>query len=63
VYAPAKSPEPTIRASDLSRWLPSRLVKGLAGGGYITPNEADMPHELSRVRSDVAHGRLDLAPT
>ncbi len=50
-------------APDLSRRLPSRLIEGLAGGGYITPDEADMPRELSRVRSDVSHGRLDLTPT
>ena len=41
----------------------SRLVEGLAGEGYITPDEADIIRQVSRFRAQIAHGRLDLMPT
>lgn len=40
----------------------SRLIEGLAGLGYITPDEADLIRQLSRMRAQIAHGRLDLVP-
>lgn len=42
---------------------PARLLETLASGGYITPDEADKLRELSKIRNEVAHGRLDLVPT
>ncbi len=42
---------------------PARLLETLASNGYITPDEADMLRQLGRVRNQLAHGRLDLAPT
>lgn len=44
-------PQPTLR-----------LIEGLAGQGYITPDEADLIRQLSRMRGQIAHGRLDLVP-
>ncbi|MHB0734244.1 MAG: hypothetical protein DI601_06395 [Azospirillum brasilense] len=41
----------------------SRLVEGLAGEGYITPDEADIIRQLSQTRAQIAHGRLDLTPS
>lgn len=40
----------------------SRLIEGLAGEGYITPDEADIIRQVSRFRVQIAHGRLDLVP-
>ncbi|TDG25771.1 hypothetical protein [Paracraurococcus ruber] len=39
------------------------ITEALAREGYVTPDEADILRGLSRVRSEVAHGRLDLTPT
>ena len=39
-----------------------RLVEGLAGQGHITPDEADLVRQLSRMMAQIAHGRLDLVP-
>lgn len=39
---------------------PSRLIEVLASEGYITPDEADILRNLSRIRNEIAHGRLDL---
>ena len=41
----------------------SRLIEGLAGEGYITPDEADIIRQVSQLRAQIAHGRLDLVPT
>ena len=41
----------------------SRLIEVLAGEGYTTPDEADMLRTVSGVRTQLAHGRLDLTPT
>jgi len=42
---------------------PSRLIEVLASEGYITPDEADILRSLSRLRNEIAHGRLDLKPS
>ncbi len=42
---------------------PARLIETLASEGYVTPDEADMLRRLSRMRNEVAHGRLDLTPS
>lgn len=39
---------------------PSRLIEVLASEGDITPDEADILRRLSRIRNEIAHGRLDL---
>jgi hypothetical protein len=52
--------EPATRGVEVA-WIWTALYR-LGGRGYITPDEADMLRELSKARSDVAHGRLDLMP-
>lgn len=42
---------------------PARLIETLATEGYVTPDEADILRRLSRMRNQVAHGRLDLTPS
>jgi hypothetical protein len=42
---------------------PARLIEALASDGYVTPDEADTLRSLSRVRNEVAHGRLDKNPS
>jgi hypothetical protein len=42
---------------------PARLIETLASQGYVTPDEADILRRLSRMRNEVAHGRLDLTPS
>jgi uncharacterized protein YutE (UPF0331/DUF86 family) len=37
---------------------PARLVKILAGEGYITPTEADQLRELAQKRNKLVHGQL-----
>ena len=40
----------------------ARVIEALAGQGHITPDEADLVRHLSRMRAQIAHGRLDLVP-
>ncbi len=42
---------------------PSRLIEVLASEGYITSDEADKLRDLSQVRNEIAHGRLELIAT
>lgn len=42
---------------------PARLLEALAFEGYITPDEADVLRQISTIRNEVAHGRLDVMPT
>ncbi len=41
---------------------PARLIEALAFEGYVTPDEADVLWRLSSMRTEVAHGSLDLVP-
>ncbi len=41
----------------------AQLLQDLASDGYITPEEADQLRRLAGLRSEAAHGRLDVAVT
>ena len=52
-----------LPASFARAQTPERLSEALAFEGYVTPDEADMLRQVSKVRNEVAHGSLDLMPT
>jgi uncharacterized protein YutE (UPF0331/DUF86 family) len=41
----------------------ANLLQEMAFGGYATHDEAERLREISKIRNEVAHGRLDLVPS